>query len=159
AGGRVIDPGLAAAALAAGPNPLTSRECEVLRAAAAGDSVADIAAALALSEGTVRNYLSAAIAKTCARNRVDAARVAAERGWLSPRPVGRSSVEPEHAPHVGVAERAARIELAADRPEQRQLRVVLGDVGPVEREVLAPVRAAPVQPVERAGHEPGQAVE
>jgi len=81
-GGRVIDPGLAAAALAAGPNPLTIRECEVLRASAAGDSVADIAAALALSEGTVRNYLSAAIAKTGARNRVDAARVAAERGWL-----------------------------------------------------------------------------
>jgi two-component system response regulator DesR len=82
AGGRVIDPGLAAAALAAGPNPLTIRECEVLRASAAGDSVADIAAALELSEGTVRNYLSAAIAKTGARNRVDAARVAAERGWL-----------------------------------------------------------------------------
>ena len=81
-GGRVIDPGLAAAALATGPNPLTTRECEVLRASAAGDTVADIAAALSLSEGTVRNYLSTAIAKTGARNRVEAARLAAERGWL-----------------------------------------------------------------------------
>jgi two-component system response regulator DesR len=81
-GGRVIDPGLAAAALAAGPNPLTSREREILKAAGDGDTVADIAAALALSEGTVRNYLSTAIAKTGARNRVEAARLAAERGWL-----------------------------------------------------------------------------
>lgn len=81
-GGRVIDPGLAAAALAAGPNPLTRRECDVLRAAAGGDTVADIATALALSEGTVRNYLSTAIAKTGARNRIEAARVAAEQGWL-----------------------------------------------------------------------------
>lgn len=81
-GGRVIDPGLAAAALAAGPNPLTTRERAVLRAAGAGDTVADIAAALALSEGTVRNYLSTAIAKTGARNRVEAARLADERGWL-----------------------------------------------------------------------------
>jgi two-component system response regulator DesR len=81
-GGRVIDPGLAAAALTTGPNPLTTRECAVLRAAAQGDTVADIAAALSLSEGTVRNYLSTAIAKTGARNRVEAARLAAERGWL-----------------------------------------------------------------------------
>lgn len=81
-GGKVIDPGLAAAALAAGPNPLTVRECEVLRASADGDTVADIAARLKLSEGTVRNYLSTAIAKTGARNRVEAARLAAEHGWL-----------------------------------------------------------------------------
>ncbi len=81
-GGRIIDPGLAAAALAAGPNPLTRRECEVLRASAAGDTVADIAAALRLSEGTVRNYLSTAIAKTGTRNRIEAARVAADHGWL-----------------------------------------------------------------------------
>ncbi|HET9627588.1 MAG TPA: response regulator transcription factor [Kofleriaceae bacterium] len=81
-GGKVIDPGLAAAALAAGPNPLTSRECEVLRASGEGTSVADIAARLKLSEGTVRNYLSTAIAKTGARNRVEAARLAAEHGWL-----------------------------------------------------------------------------
>jgi two-component system response regulator DesR len=82
AGARIIDPALAAAALATGPNPLNVRERAVLRASAAGDSVADIAADLALSEGTVRNYLSTAIAKTGARNRVDAARLAAERGWL-----------------------------------------------------------------------------
>lgn len=82
AGHRVIDPGLAAAALATGPNPLTTRECEVLRGSAEGRSVADIAARLQLSEGTVRNYLSTAIAKTGARNRVEAARLAAEHGWL-----------------------------------------------------------------------------
>jgi len=82
AGARVVDPALAASALAAGPNPLSTRECEVLRAAAEGASVADIAAALFLSEGTVRNYLSMAITKTGAHNRVEAARFAAERGWL-----------------------------------------------------------------------------
>jgi two-component system response regulator DesR len=81
-GGRIIDPGLAAAALTTGANPLTRRECEVLRASANGDTVADIAAALQLSEGTVRNYLSTAIAKTGARNRVEAARLAAAQGWL-----------------------------------------------------------------------------
>jgi two-component system response regulator DesR len=81
-GGRIIDPGLAAAALSVGANPLTRRECEVLRASANGDTVADIAATLQLSEGTVRNYLSTAIAKTGARNRVEAARLAAEQGWL-----------------------------------------------------------------------------
>ncbi len=82
AGERVIDPGLAAAALATGPNPLTDRECDVLRAAAAGATVADIAASLFLSDGTVRNYLSSAIAKTGTRNRVEAARFASEQGWL-----------------------------------------------------------------------------
>lgn len=82
AGARIVDPALAASALAAGPNPLTARECEVLRAAADGASIADIAAALFLSEGTVRNYLSMAITKTGGRNRVEAARLAAERGWL-----------------------------------------------------------------------------
>jgi two-component system response regulator DesR len=82
AGARVVDPALAASALAAGPNPLTKRECEVLEAAADGATAADIAATLFLSEGTVRNYLSTAIAKTGGRNRVEAARLAAERGWL-----------------------------------------------------------------------------
>jgi two-component system response regulator DesR len=81
-GARVVDPTLAASALAAGPNPLTKRECEVLEAAVDGATVADIAATLFLSEGTVRNYLSTAIAKTGSRNRVEAARLAAERGWL-----------------------------------------------------------------------------
>ena len=82
AGERVVDPQLAAAALATGDSPLTPRERDVLSVARSGASVADIAATLYLSEGTVRNYLSAAIAKTSARNRLDALRVADERGWL-----------------------------------------------------------------------------
>ena len=82
AGERVVDPALAAATLAGGPSPLTGRERDVLVAARDGATVADIAAALFLSEGTVRNYLSAAIAKTNTRNRVEAVRVADERGWL-----------------------------------------------------------------------------
>lgn len=82
AGERVIDPTLAAAALTEGNNPLTEREREVLAAAAPGASVAEIANALALSEGTVRNYLSIAIQKLNARNRFEAARIAEEKGWL-----------------------------------------------------------------------------
>jgi two-component system response regulator DesR len=82
AGERVIDRDLAAAALALGATPLSGREADVLRAAADGATVADIAGRLFLSEGTVRNYLSAAIGKTGARTRVEAARVAAEKGWL-----------------------------------------------------------------------------
>ncbi|MCS0635045.1 response regulator transcription factor [Streptomyces sp. LP05-1] len=82
AGERVIDPTLAAAALAEGPNPLTDREREVLRAAAGGAANADLAAQLHLSPGTVRNYLSTAIQKTSARNRADAVRIAREKGWL-----------------------------------------------------------------------------
>ncbi|MFY1615962.1 response regulator transcription factor [Micromonospora sp. WMMD736] len=82
AGERVIDPTLAAAALAAGPNPLTEREREVLAAAVDGATVADMAAALHLSESTVRNYLSAAIGKTGTRNRIEAARTARAKGWL-----------------------------------------------------------------------------
>jgi two-component system response regulator DesR len=82
AGQRVVDPELAAATLAAGANPLTAREQEVLAAARGGATIADIAGRLFLSEGTVRNYLSAAIAKTGARNRIEALRVAEENGWL-----------------------------------------------------------------------------
>ena len=82
AGERVVDPALAAATLAGGPSPLTARERDVLVAARGGRTVADIAGALFLSEGTVRNYLSAAIAKTGVRNRVEAIRVADDRGWL-----------------------------------------------------------------------------
>jgi two-component system, NarL family, response regulator DesR len=82
AGERVVDPTLAAATLAGGASPLTGRERDVLVAARDGATVADIAAKLFLSEGTVRNYLSAAIAKTGVRNRVEAVRVADERGWL-----------------------------------------------------------------------------
>jgi two-component system response regulator DesR len=82
AGERVIDHDLAAAALAMGATPLSVREADVLRAAADGATVADIARTLFLSEGTVRNYLSSAIGKTGARTRVEAARVAEEKGWL-----------------------------------------------------------------------------
>jgi two-component system response regulator DesR len=81
-GERVVDPALAAATLAGGTSPLTARERDVLVAARDGATVADIAGKLFLSEGTVRNYLSAAIAKTGVRNRVEAVRVADERGWL-----------------------------------------------------------------------------
>ena len=79
---RVVDPDLAADSLVAGESPLTARESEVLRAARHGGSVSDIAALVFLSEGTVRNHLSAAIGKTEARNRGDAVRVAEENGWL-----------------------------------------------------------------------------
>ncbi len=82
AGRRVIDPGLAAAALADGVSPLTEREHDVLAAAADGATAADIAARLYLSEGTVRNYLSAAIRKLDARNRAEALRIAETKGWL-----------------------------------------------------------------------------
>ncbi|WNI22646.1 response regulator transcription factor [Streptomyces sp. ITFR-16] len=82
AGERVIDPTLAAAALADGASPLTEREREVLRTAADGSTNAEIAAALHLSQGTVRNYLSMAIQKMAARNRAEAVRMAREKGWL-----------------------------------------------------------------------------
>ena len=82
AGERVVDPELAAAALADGESPFTPRERDVLQAGADGSPVSEIAARLHLSEGTVRNYLSAAIGKTGARNRVEAWRVARERDWL-----------------------------------------------------------------------------
>jgi two-component system, NarL family, response regulator DesR len=82
AGLRVVDPTLAAETLARGDSPLTPRETEVLRTARDGGTVADIAAALRLSEGTVRNHLSAAIGKTGARTRAEAVRLADERGWL-----------------------------------------------------------------------------
>jgi two-component system response regulator DesR len=81
-GQRVIDPELAAAALSEGASPLTPRERDVLAASQDGATIAEIAAALYLSEGTVRNYLSACIQKTGARNRAEALRVAEERGWL-----------------------------------------------------------------------------
>ena len=77
-GNKVIDPGPALGA----PCPLTSREAEALKAAAQGSTTAEIAASLFLTAGTVRNYLSRAIAKTGARNRVGAIRIAEESGWL-----------------------------------------------------------------------------
>lgn len=82
AGQRVIDPALAAESLAAGPSPLSARETDVLLSLRAGNSSAEVAAALHLSEGTVRNHLSSAIGKTGARNASEAARIAAENGWL-----------------------------------------------------------------------------
>jgi two-component system response regulator DesR len=82
AGLRVVDPTLAAETLASGDSPLTPREVDVLRSARTGGTVADIATALALSEGTVRNHLSSAIGKTGARTRAEAVRLAEENGWL-----------------------------------------------------------------------------
>jgi two-component system response regulator DesR len=81
-GQRFLDPDLVAQALRIGENPLTSREVEVLRAAAEGGSTEDIAAAVYLSPATVRNYLSNAISKLDARNRNDELRNAREAGWL-----------------------------------------------------------------------------
>jgi two-component system response regulator DesR len=81
AGGRAIDPDLAAEAWSE-QDPLTDRERQVLRMAADGRTGAEIAEELGLSEGTVRNYLSEAISKLGAKNRVEAARLARARGWL-----------------------------------------------------------------------------
>lgn len=81
-GGRVVDPSLAAQSLMGGANPLTEREREVLGCAQAGKPVAQIAAGLHLSVGTVRNHLSSAIGKTGASNRIEAAHLAHEQGWL-----------------------------------------------------------------------------
>ena len=79
---RVIDPDLAVESLAVGTSPLTDRERDVLVVAATGGTVADIARETFLSEGTVRNYLSAAMGKTGARTRAEAVRLAQEYGWL-----------------------------------------------------------------------------
>lgn len=82
AGERVVDPALAAAALADGDSPLTGRETEVLAAAAGHDAISDIADRLHLSPGTVRNHLSAAMQKLGARNRAEAVQMAQRKGWL-----------------------------------------------------------------------------
>jgi len=82
AGLRVVDPTLATEELVGGPNPLTDRERDVLREALKGAPVAAIASEMHLSQGTVRNYLSAAIGKTGTSTRVEAAQVAQQRGWL-----------------------------------------------------------------------------
>jgi len=81
-GHRIIDPELAAAALQQGESPFTSREREVLEASEDGSPVAEVAHRLFLSEGTVRNYLSSAITKTGARNRIEALRLARDKGWI-----------------------------------------------------------------------------
>jgi two-component system, NarL family, response regulator DesR len=82
AGERVVDPELALSALSDGDNPLTGRERDVLKASSEGASIANIAAQLYLSEGTVRNHISTAIQKLNAHNRMEAAHLARERGWL-----------------------------------------------------------------------------
>jgi two-component system, NarL family, response regulator DesR len=79
---RVVDPALAAETLTSGESPLTERETEVLRAAGSGGTVASIAQATFLSEGTVRNYLSSAMGKIGARTRAEAVRMAEDNGWL-----------------------------------------------------------------------------
>jgi two-component system response regulator DesR len=81
-GERVVDPELALLALSEGNNPLTNREREVLAAALPGMSLEDIAFRLSLSEGTVRNHLSVAIQKLGAHNRIEAAHLAEQKGWL-----------------------------------------------------------------------------
>jgi two-component system response regulator DesR len=82
AGERIVDPSLAMAALSEGNNPLTERERAVLASATRGASIAEIANSLFLSEGTVRNYLSVAIQKLGAKNRIEAAHIAEQKGWL-----------------------------------------------------------------------------
>ncbi len=82
AGERIVDPGLAAAALSEGESPLTPREHEVLLASREHATVAELAQALYLSPGTVRNNLSSAMQKLDARNRAEALRIAEEKGWL-----------------------------------------------------------------------------
>lgn len=81
-GGRYVDPELAAEAISAGDSPLTPRESDVLALARDGAPADEIARRASLSTGTVRNYLAAAIAKLDATNRHEAARIAAERGWI-----------------------------------------------------------------------------
>ncbi len=82
AGERVVDPELALSALSEGNNPLTTREREVLSASLFRASLAEIATRLILSEGTVRNHLSIAMQKLGAQNRMEAARLAEQKGWL-----------------------------------------------------------------------------
>jgi two-component system response regulator DesR len=82
AGERIVDPGLAAAALVEGDSPLTAREHEVLDAARRYGTVAELAQALHLSPGTTRNHLSAIMGKLGAHSRIEAIRVAEEKGWL-----------------------------------------------------------------------------
>jgi two-component system response regulator DesR len=82
AGERVLDPDLVAAALETGSSPLTAREADVLRTAETGIPTQEIARYLSLSPATVRNYLSNAISKVGARNRIDAIRIARQAGWI-----------------------------------------------------------------------------
>lgn len=82
AGGRVLDSGIAMAALDTPASPLTQRETEVLRLSATGAQPAEIAERLFITYGTARNYLTSAVGKLAARNRIDAIRIATEAGWI-----------------------------------------------------------------------------
>ena len=82
AGLRVVDPALAADSLIFGDSPLTARETEVLQAAADGATVSEVARRVHLSEGTTRNHLSQAMAKTGAPTRAAAVHIAAQKGWI-----------------------------------------------------------------------------
>ena len=109
AGERVVDPALAAESLAAGPSPLSARETDVLLAVRQGNSSADVASQLHLSEGTVRNHLSSAIGKTGARNAAEAARIAAER--QRNRSAREARRKPERARDLGSRDAAGDAEL------------------------------------------------
>lgn len=82
AGGRYVDPELAAEAISAGDNPLTPREADILELAADGVPADEIAAKVALSPGTVRNYISSAMRKLGATNRHDAVQITRRNGWI-----------------------------------------------------------------------------
>jgi two-component system response regulator DesR len=82
AGERVVDPDLALSALSDGDNPLTARERDVLKASLDGTSITEIATQFYLSEGTVRNHISTAIQKLNVHNRMEAAHLAREKGWI-----------------------------------------------------------------------------
>jgi len=82
AGGQAVDPALALSALRTPPSPLTQRETEALRLSATGAQPAEIAERLFIGYGTVRNYLTSAVTKLGARNRIDAIRIATEAGWI-----------------------------------------------------------------------------
>jgi two-component system response regulator DesR len=122
-GERLLDPQIAVSALVGAENALTRREMEVLEFAAGGASAPEIADQLHLAVGTVRNHLSAVIAKTGARNRIDAIRIARDAGWLSLRPEpGAGDVHYTAAAQRGVVGANGRtLETAADhlRPSRR----------------------------------------
>ena len=118
AGERVVDPALAAAALGEGDSPLTEREREVLAATARGATIATIAATLYLTEGTVRNYLSEAIQKLGARNRVEAAlrgRAPGREGGNTPLPRARGRSQAALRPAGAVADDAGVAAPVSDR--------------------------------------------
>lgn len=121
-GQRAIDPQLALEAWEAVDNPLTPREAEVLRLAATGTAVADIARDLYLTPGTVRNYLTAAVTKTDARNRVDAIRIAQERGWICSAAVPAAEPVPAPAGGAGLSVRSGWVAATERRRGRRRVR-------------------------------------